>query len=101
GKGLAFPKARELAFKAIDGEKSASYLREPNNILGIEYLKALRRTHSAIRPVTIKRQGNAYHDTQAQIRYASATAIRQLLAAPGAGAQALKPLLPYDPALLF
>ena len=101
GKGLAFPKARELAFKAIDGEKSASYLREPNNILGIEYLKALRRTHSAIRPVTIKRQGNAYHDTQAQSRYASATAIRQLLAAPGAGAQALKPLLPYDPALLL
>ncbi|WP_302822485.1 tRNA(Met) cytidine acetate ligase [Eubacterium callanderi] len=101
GQGLAFPKARELAFKATHGEKSASYLREPNNILGIEYLKALRRTHSAIRPVTIKRQGNAYHDTQAQSRYASATAIRQLLAAPGAGAQALKPLLPYDPALLL
>ena len=101
GKGLAFPKARELAFKAAHGEKSASYLREPNNILGIEYLKALHRTHSAIRPVTIKRQGNAYHSTEAQSRFASATAIRQLLASPGENAQALASLLPYDPALLL
>lgn len=101
GQGLAFPKARELAFKATEGEKSASYLREPNNILGIEYLKALLRTHSTIRPVTIKRQGNAYHDTNAQSRFASATAIRQLLAAPGVSALALAPLLPYDPSLLL
>lgn len=99
--GLAFPKARELALKATSGEKFASCLREPNNILGIEYLKALHRTHSEIRPVTIKRQGSHYHDTDVQAHSASATAIRRLLEDPGTTPDALQPLLPYDPAPLL
>jgi hypothetical protein len=39
-------------------------LSSPNNILGIEYLKALQRRNSRIEPLTICRQGQGYHDTK-------------------------------------
>ena len=58
----------------------------PNNILGIEYCKALLRLDSSIRPVTLKRQGMRYHDTvlneqftSAPEHFASASAIRNAL----------------------
>ena len=38
-------------------------LNTPNNILGIEYCKALLRLNSQIRPVTIRREGMGYHET--------------------------------------
>ena len=61
-------------------------LNSPNNILGIEYCKALLRLDSSIRPVTLKRQGMRYHDTvlneqftSAPEHFASASAIRNAL----------------------
>ncbi len=39
-------------------------LRSPNNILAIEYLKALKKYPSQIRPFVLERKGAAYHDTQ-------------------------------------
>lgn len=55
-------------------------LELPNNILAIEYLKALNYFHSSIRPVTVKRQGADYNDTTAQEHtYCSAAALRPLL----------------------
>lgn len=61
-------------------------LNLPNNILGIEYCKALLRLDSSIRPVTLKRQGMRYHDTvlneqftSAPEHFASASAIRNAL----------------------
>ena len=67
-------------------------LKSPNNILGIEYCKALIRLQSTMKPVTLKRQGMGYHDTLSsavQINayteknsFASATAIRDLLKTP-------------------
>ena len=61
-------------------------LNSPNNILGIEYCKALLRLDSSIRPVTLKRQGMGYHDTvlneqftSAPEHFASASAIRNAL----------------------
>lgn len=54
-------------------------LSSPNNILGIEYCKALRRSGSKIKPVTIKRVGSGYHEAKiSEKEHASATAIRQL-----------------------
>ncbi|MEG0377612.1 MAG: nucleotidyltransferase family protein, partial [Eubacterium sp.] len=100
--GVSFPKARTIAFEALYGEHFSSYLREPNNILGIEYLKALLRTNSPITPVTIKRQGSGYHEQAIKTTTASASAIRkQIKAGLAAPEQALRPLLPYDPALLL
>ena len=58
-KGISFPKARENALLMYlnDIRKSANILSEPNNILAIEYLKALKMTNSSISPLGIKRIG--------------------------------------------
>ena len=52
-------------------------LRQPNNILAIEYLRCLR--HSPLQPLLIPRQGASYHDAHLDAPNASATAIRQAL----------------------
>ncbi len=58
-KGVSFPKARENALLMYlnDLRKYANVLSSPNNILAIEYLKALDTTMSTIEPVAIKRVG--------------------------------------------
>ena len=85
--GMSFPVARSKALCdsfVID----SSILNEPNNILAIEYLKALKRRRSSIRPYVIKREGAGYHDAElvtVATEYAptaSATAIRKILDTP-------------------
>ena len=78
--GDSFPLARQKAM--IDFLKSNvadSILGEPNNILGIEYLKALYRLDSKIKPYTIQRVGSHYHDDYLQKSYSSASAIRKAM----------------------
>lgn len=81
-RGESFPKARERALMMYlnDVRRFANVLSSPNNILGIEYLKALQRQKSNIQPITIKREGAQYNDTSVPLdsRFASATAIRNL-----------------------
>ena len=60
--GRPYPAARAAAWQEYTGEDS-SFLSEPNNILGISYLMALKKLGSTIRPVTVQRIGNSYHDT--------------------------------------
>lgn len=57
-KGISFPKARENAILMYlnDIRTYANILSSPNNILGIEYLKALKRTRSQIAPINIQRE---------------------------------------------
>lgn len=50
----------------------------PNNILSVEYLSALKKTASAIIPVTIKRFAAGYHDLDASHAICSAAALRRL-----------------------
>jgi predicted nucleotidyltransferase len=76
--GVNYPAARARAVAGLD-EAIASALETPNNILGIEYLKALRQTASPIVPLTIPRIGAGYHDRQATGSIASATGIRAML----------------------
>lgn len=54
-------------------------LQNPNNILGVEYLKALKRTKSKITPITIKRNYNEYNSQDVKNGVASATAIRAMI----------------------
>lgn len=54
-------------------------LNKSNNILGIEYLKALKKTNSKIIPFTIKRSGSDYNDLSLNKGFASATAIRNMI----------------------
>ena len=59
--------------------EEASLLETPNNTLGIEYCKALLRRESAIRPMTVKRKGASYHDSELTEELPSATLVRSLL----------------------
>ena len=92
-KGLSFPKARENALldyikntddnvpenRIIDFEKYSKVLSSPNNILGIEYLKALKKYKSSIKPVCISRFKSEYNSSSFSENIASATAIRELI----------------------
>lgn len=73
--GASFPAARQEALNIYSDEYS-EILASPNNILGIEYLKALAKIHSKMEPFTIKRIGAGYHDMDIDGQFSSATAIR-------------------------
>ena len=79
-KGLSFPKARENALLLyLNNKKYANILSSPNNILGIEYIKALKKYKSNIRPISISRFEAGYNDINYSGNIASATAIRNII----------------------
>jgi cytidyltransferase-like protein len=83
--GLTFPEARTKAVcKHLQKEQEnadniKNILSSPNNILGIEYIKAIKRCGSKMIPITIKREGAGYHSDDIAESFASATAIRKQL----------------------
>ena len=77
--GMNFPAARSHALGACLGRDFQAILKEPNNILAIEYLKALYKTDSPIRPLLLKRQGAGYHSLDVSGPFSSASAIRSQL----------------------
>ena len=118
-KGLSFPKARENALldyikntddnvsenKIIDFEKYSKTLSSPNNILAIEYLKALKKYKSSIKPVCISRFATDYNSTKLSKienstsncnpqNFASATAIRELI--KNKNFNAIKTVIPLE-----
>lgn len=76
--GLPYPAARERALREQMewGKSEMPDMTAPNDILGIEYIKAAKQLHSAMEPVAVKRLGMGYHDTDGQ-GFSSATAIRE------------------------
>lgn len=81
--GVNYPQARAQIISALSTDDlETTILLEPNNILGIEYLKSLKQIDSLIRPATIQRIGAGYHDIKTTKEgIASATGIRKKLAA--------------------
>lgn len=77
--GLTYAKAREKALRFKLGERSGDFLRFPNNILAMEYLKQLKMSESSITPIMVNRKGAGYHAIAAEDGFASATAIREHL----------------------
>lgn len=76
--GLTYPQARAKALEMEDTR--ASVLSSPNNILGIEYLRAAEDLHSPMEFYTISRKGSGYHeDTLADANFPSASAIRGII----------------------
>lgn len=77
--GATYPQARNLALSVTVPHLTDKLfaLQSPNNILGIEYLKALKRRHSKIQPYTIGRSGAEYHSASLESIYSSALAIRE------------------------
>ena len=79
-KGVSFPKARENAI--LSYLKDFSYkniLSEPNNILGIEYLKALKKYRSRIKPVLVPRKSSGHLTLDYTGSISSSTSIRNML----------------------
>ena len=60
-KGLSFPRARQIAAESLG--VTPGLMEQPNNILGLEYCKALLKRNSSIVPMVIRREG-AYHGGQ-------------------------------------
>lgn len=79
--GLSYPRAREIALTQFFGssKKYSDIVSNPNNILGVEYLKSLKRHRSHIKPLTIKRDYSDYNSTKEKNGIASATAIRTMI----------------------
>lgn len=82
--GILYPKARSLALAAESGLPTQTW-DSPNNILGLEYCVALQKLHSKIKPFTIRREGQGYHDndTPALSDFPSATFLREQIRKTG------------------
>lgn len=82
--GHTYPFARNTALEASAPYLTAhtKVLTTPNNILAIEYCKALLSLNSSIVPCTIKRTGASYHDNSLENSFCSARAIRDSMRQP-------------------
>ena len=87
-KGLSFPAARQAALEEMG--LNGDLVTQPNNILAIEYCKAILSQQSPMAPFPILRQGS-YHDTAPDPENPSATALRQLLTTDGAWSDFIPP----------
>lgn len=78
--GISYPKAVSNALATYIGSEESidtdDVLRNPNNVLGIEYIKALMALDSSIEPVAVKRIVSGYNDVDITSSIASATAVR-------------------------
>ena len=86
GAGNTYPRSIALALNTYYQGHSVIHpeiWENPNNVLGIEYIKALLRLNSPMGAYTIKRVSNHYNDTEITQPIASATAVRQELYASG------------------
>lgn len=86
--GNSMVHSRQLAIEQLVKEEKVSFtniteaveaLHKPNNILALEYLKALKKTNSTIEPVFIERGCSDYHSEDINGKDTSATAIRSRL----------------------
>lgn len=80
--GMNYPAARATALMELLADEIddlEEILQSPNNILGIEYLRALDRFQSSIVPYTIKRWKTEHDSTETNDNVASATTLRNML----------------------
>ncbi len=75
--GLSFASARAEAIRTVIGNASAEFLSQPNNILAVEYLKALLRCNSNITPVALPRKNVDHNASSPHDGFASASFIRE------------------------
>lgn len=78
--GASYPAARQRALERLKGD--GALLAQPNDILAVEYCKALLERESAIRPLALHRAGD-YHDQKPDAEDPSATAVRTQLMEDG------------------
>ncbi len=78
---LGYPELCQLALSRVYGKEISRDFFSPNNILAIEYIKAISAFGYSISPVTVRREGAGYNDIiNPMAEFQSASAIREELA---------------------
>jgi len=77
--GISYPMARQKTIEYLYGEKFSKVIGSPNNVLGIEYIRAINNINPKISPVTIKREQVEHDSNTTKTGFASASKIRELL----------------------
>ncbi|MBR6996444.1 MAG: nucleotidyltransferase family protein [Ruminococcus sp.] len=77
-KGYTYPRALNSVVNGYDPE-AAAIIAEPNNTLAVEYLRALKRSGSAMEPFTVMREKAAHDGTEASDGFASASMLREMI----------------------
>ncbi len=86
---LAREKAIQTLLKGVKQADLSEVLKNPNNILALEYQKAIKASHSSISPYPILRVGEKHHSANTANTFVSASAIRNFLASCKSPASAL------------
>lgn len=92
--GISFPAARQNALRSLGG--TDELLARPNDILAVEYCKAIRQQSSPLKPIVIRREGD-YHSSEPDPHAPSATALREL----AARGESIAPYIPEAAAKIF
>ena len=79
--GLPFASARQKALETLVEAETAEHLTRPNNLLGIEYLRAIQTLAPEMRALTVPRVGAAHNAAGVHQGFASASQLRQWLLA--------------------
>ena len=74
--GLSHAASASRAIGAVLGEEYVTLMETSNNILGVQYMRALKILGSSIKPVPIARKLSSHKDTQITEGFSSATSIR-------------------------
>ncbi len=74
--GVSYAKARTQATLALNEDIDEALLTQPNNVLGIEYCRAIIENGNRIVPLAIPRVGSGYAETVARANFSSASALR-------------------------
>lgn len=94
--GTSFVKARTDAALSLNSDIDEALLKNPNNILGVEYCRALLAKKSEISPLPIPRVGGGYADTSVLADFSSATALRGAMLLEKRPKKALRRNLPKN-----
>lgn len=78
-KGVSFPKARENSLSYLLGNNTSKIISSPNNILAVEYLKALKKYNSKTLTIPILRTESNHNDININSNISSSTAIRNAI----------------------
>lgn len=100
--GVSYPKALSSAFNDLRPSESLIDLSKPNNILGFQYVKAIKDQFLQMKPLTIPRTNADYHDEEfSSETIASATSIRKALFSTDGSVEKILPYVPVTTAELL
>lgn len=77
--GMSYPAATEAAIGKFVEASLSGRVFSPNDLLGVEYINAIFKTKSRMRPVTVKRRFTEHSDEKTVENFAAATAIRKMI----------------------